>query len=180
MQIMPRLIVVALAIGCRGAASDSSGERGLGLGVAELNAVDQARAYEIAMRAAFQLESSLVLLLNPAHLPRKRNDIPADSVPADVVKELRKMNAIQGTCDAAAPSPKRTPICEAKMAGYEVQMSDVFQVAPDTVQLYFTAERFRPASDTLHNQAPLRLEHRYTLVRRPMGWSVAKGERVVK
>ncbi|MDQ6830082.1 MAG: hypothetical protein M3081_14590 [Gemmatimonadota bacterium] len=180
MRIPVGVAIAVLAAACHSAADETLSERGRGLSVAELNAVDQAHAYEIAVRGAFHLESALVLLLNPAHLPRKRDAQPADSLAPGVIKELRSMDVIQGACDAVAPSPKRTPICEGTLAGYEVQLSDIFQVSPDTVQFYITAERFRPSSDTLHNQQPLKLEQRYTLVRRAMAWSVAKKERMSK
>ncbi|MGH7718339.1 MAG: hypothetical protein ACREON_05785 [Gemmatimonadaceae bacterium] len=154
--------------------------RGAGLRSVTLPAAQSAQAYGEAMRGAFDVGPGLVLLLDPAILPRARDGEPPGLIPRDVVREMRDIRVIQGTCDPRGRSEKAAPICAADAAGYIVRVSELYGVAPDSVQLYVTAERYRPASDTSGFQPPLQLEQRYTLARRGDSWRVARKERLLE
>lgn len=170
-------VVVLVLCACRDQRSSPS-DRGAGLETAELTAEQRASAYAVAINGAFTLQPALVLLLNPAVLPRRRDAAPSDTLSPEVVRRLQARGVIQGTCTATAPSPRSAPICQARAAGYEIQFSDIFRIARDTIQLYLRAERYRASRDTLSYQPPLEFEQRYTLARSPEGWVEARKERL--
>ncbi|HEX6815684.1 MAG TPA: hypothetical protein VF102_08435 [Gemmatimonadaceae bacterium] len=172
--------VAVLIAACSGDRGSSPNDRGAGLEVASLTAEQQAAAYAAALGGAFDLGPSLVLLLDPALLPRRRDAAPSDTLPAVVVRALTSRGVIQGSCTVAAASPRGTPICAAQSAGYKVQFSPVFRLHRDTVQVYLVAERYRPKSDTAGYQPPLQFEQRYALVRSGQRWRVARTERLTR
>lgn len=169
-------IVIAACSGHGGTSSPN--DRGAGLAVENLSADQQAAAYAAALSGAFDLGPQLVLLLDPAVLPRQRGSESSDSLPAAVARALASRGVIQGLC-TAAPSPSRdAPICHAQSAGYKVQFSPVFRLARDTAQVYLVAERFRPASESAGYQPPLQFEQRYALVRAGQRWRIVREERL--
>lgn len=171
--------VAMLVAACSGAGGRSSpSDRGAGLEVEHLSADQQASVYATALSGAFDLGPSLVLLLDPATLPRQRGAQPSDSLPTAVTRALASRGTIQGSCASAPASPHQAPICKAQTAGYKVQFSPVFRLSRDTVQVYLVAERYRPASDTAGYQPPLEFEQRYALVRAGRQWRVAREERL--
>ena len=171
------LAIVIAACSGHGRTS-SPNDRGAGLTVENLSADQQAAAYAAALGGAFDLGPQLVLLLDPALLPRQRGAESSDRVPAAVAKALASRGVIEGSC-TAAPSPSReAPICHAQAAGYKVQFSPVFRLARDTAQVYLVAERFRPTSDSAGYQPPLQFEQRYALVRSGQRWRIAREERL--
>lgn len=172
------MCLVLAACGTEGNGSHAS-DRGAGLKVASLPASQQAAAYGAALRAAFNVGPGLVLLVDPMLLPRARGGSSTQKVPADVVRRLAGSGVTQGTCTPRSGSSGVPPICPSRMAGYVIQVSSIFRVAPDTVQLYATAERFRPTSDTTHAASPLRFEQRYLLARSGGAWEVVSQERVL-
>jgi len=171
--------MVVLIAACSGNGDGSSPtDRGAGLQAATLSADQQAAAYATAISGAFDLGPSLVLLLDPALLPRRRSAQPSDSLPPAVARALVSRGAIQGSCMAVPTSTRNAPICKAASAGYIVQFSPVFRLGRDTVQVYLVAERYRPASDTTGYQPPLEFERRYALVRSGREWRVVREERL--
>jgi len=169
-------MLVAACSGERGHGSPN--DRGAGLEAAHLSAEQQASAYASALSGAFDLGPSLVLLLDPALLPRRRSDQPSDTLPAGVVRALSARGVVQGSCAAVAPSTRLAPVCKAQSAGYKVQFSPVFRMRGDTVQVYLVAERYRPTADTVGYQPPLELEQRYALVRSGRQWRIVRQERL--
>ncbi|MGH7647218.1 MAG: hypothetical protein ACREND_03805 [Gemmatimonadaceae bacterium] len=156
----------------------SPNDRGAGLQTAKLSADAQAAAYAAALGAAFDLGPQLVLLLDPALLPRQRDAEPSDTIPIAVSRALASRGAIQGSCTAAPSSPRVAPICKAQAAGYEVRFSPVFRLTHDAIQVYLTAERYRATADTAGYQPPLQFERRYALVKSGRQWRVAREERL--
>lgn len=174
------MLAVAISIAaCSGHGEASSpNDRGAGLTVETLSADQQAAAYAAALGGAFDLGPPLVLLLDPALLPRRRGTEASDSLPAAVSRALASRGVIQGACAAAPSSARDAPICRAQSAGYKVQFSPVFRLARDTAQVYLVAERYRPASDSAGYQPPLQFEQRYALVRSGQRWRIARQERL--
>lgn len=178
-----RLAIAAMCIAFAACNSKGNGshasDRGAGLSVASLPAAQQASAYATALRSAFDVGPGLVLLVDPMLLPSERDASATEKVPADVVHRLDASGVTQGTCQPHSGNGREPPICSAQMAGYVVQLSKIFRVARDTVQLYATAERYRPTSDTIHFASPLHFEQRYLLARRGGGWEVVSQERLL-
>ncbi len=171
--------VVMLVAACSGeGARNSATDRGAGLEVEKLSADQQAAAYATALGGAFDLGPSLVLLLDPAMLPRRRGAQPSDTIPSAVTRALESRGVIQGSCAAVAASQRAAPVCKAQSAGYKVQFSPVFRLARDTMQVYVVAERYRATSDTTGYQPPLEFEQRYALVRSGRQWRAVRKERL--
>ncbi|HJU88984.1 MAG TPA: hypothetical protein VJ672_06295 [Gemmatimonadaceae bacterium] len=174
-------LVIALSLGACSGEPEDKNARGAGLPAADLPIGRRASAYATGMRGMFDVGPGLVLLLDPALLPRSRTAEPEDSATSDLIQALRETRTIQGTCAPRRGTDRRSaPICEASAAGYIIRVSDIFQASGDTVQLYVTAERYRAARDTAGFQPPLRIEQRYDLTPRGDAWSVARKARLVK
>src|SRR5215208_338080 len=104
------LVVMSFAA-CRGDASNDV--RGRGLSVAALSPAAQARIYEAAARASFEVDDpALSLLLDRRLLPRTTGLASGGRVPESVTAELRRRGAIKGTCDPPLAS-KGPPRCSA-------------------------------------------------------------------
>lgn len=140
----------------------------------------RAGAYAEALRGAFDVGPGLVLLLDPAMLPRERTAEARDTLDPGVVRALARTGTVQGTCAPEIGDPRTAPICAATTAGYIVRVSPIFQAAGDTVQLFVTAERYRPSGDTTGFQPPLRIEQRYDLTPARAGWTVARKARLAR
>jgi hypothetical protein len=169
--------VLAIAIACSsGAPDDSNIARGRGLKTAPLPVAEQAAVYEAASRAAFDLGPGLVLLIHPLKLPRTAGYAGGDSVPADLITALRKRNVVSGTCTPQRDTPRNTPRCPVNVPGYIVRASDILRVGTDTVEIYYSAERFGAA--TGQRPEALRFEKIYQLVGSGTSWRVAREARV--
>jgi len=171
-------MVLLAACSSDGKGAHASG-RGAGLSPASLPASARATAYGAALGQAFDIGPGLVLLLDPTLLPSAANGNATRELSADVARRLRSAGVTQGTCEPQAGHAGAAPTCAARAAGYVVRVSDIFRLAQDTVQLYVTAERYRPAQDSTHFASPLRFEQRYSLARNGGGWVVVTQERLV-
>lgn len=167
------LFVVACS---SGSSDDANVARGRGLKVATLPVAAQAAIYEQASRAAFDIGPGLVLLIHPLELPRSAGYAGGDSVPADLISALRKRNVVSGTCTPRRDAPRNTPRCPVNIPGYIVRASDILRVSPDTVEIYYSAERFGAA--TGQRPEALRFEKIYQLVGSGTNWRVAREARV--
>jgi hypothetical protein len=168
--------VIGLLLGCSSGQSDSSIARGRGLDIATLPVAAQAEVYEQASRAAFDLGPRLVLLLHPLKLPRSAGYAGGDSVPKDLIAALRKRNVVSGTCTPQRDTPRNTPRCPVNVPGYIIRASDILRVSPDTVEIYYAAERFGAA--TGQRPVALRFEKIYQLVGSGSNWRVVREARV--
>jgi hypothetical protein len=173
--IATSLLAVALACSS-GAPDDANVARGRGLTVAQLPIAGQAAVYDAASRAAFDLGPGLVLLLHPLKLPRTAGYAGGDTVPADLITALRRRNVVSGTCTPQRDAPRNTPRCPINVPGYIVRASDILRVSSDTVQIYYSAERFGAA--TGQRPEALRFEKIYQLVGSGTSWRVAREARV--
>jgi hypothetical protein len=170
-------VLLSVFMACSAGESDDANiARGRGLQSATLPVAAQAAIYEQASRAAFNLGPDLVLLIHPLRLPRTAGYAGGDSVPKDLIAALRKQNVVSGACTPERDNPRNTPRCPVNVPGYIVRASDVLRVSPDTVELYYSAERFGAA--TGQRPEALRFEKIYQLVGSGTNWRVAREARV--
>jgi hypothetical protein len=178
---MPRaalLVALFAALACRDE-DRSTDVRGAGLPPARLQPAARAAAYDAALRQAFDVDSSLVLLVDPALLPRDGSYAREDPLPGPVIRVLRQSGTVQGVCEPARPEPRLAPRCPAAKPGYAVRFSEVYRMPGDTVRLFVAAERFRTALGA-GPAGPFAFESGFQLVRRGAGWSVVRQARRIK
>src|SRR6185503_131954 len=119
----------------------------------------RARAYEAAIRTAFDLEDPGVsILIDDRVLPRAAGVDSAATVPAAVVSQLSQRGVIRGACRPRIGS-KAAPRCKAALPGYVVRFSDVLAAGKDSAQVYMWAEKYDNANSGF--SAPLRFERAY-------------------
>jgi hypothetical protein len=171
------VLATAFALACTGDGEDNSNfARGRGLSVLTLAPATEAGAVNAAIRAAFDIDPSLVLMMHPRRLPRTAGYEGGDSVSGAVAGALRHGGLIRGTCAPTHDAPRDTPRCPGSQAGYVVRISDAFQGKGDTLQMNFAAEKF--AAATGPRPEALRFEKIYQLVRESSGWRVVREARV--
>jgi hypothetical protein len=166
-------VLVAVVAACARTDPDADVVRGHGLKPAGLPAAAEARIDEAAIRAAFDVEPSLVLMVHARRLPRSAGTAGGAPTPDALVRVLRERGLVTGTCDPVHDEgPRNTPRCTTSAAGYVVRPSDVLRVSADTVEVYFDAETFGPAKgrkpDALH------FEKVYQLVGSGTDWRVVR------
>jgi hypothetical protein len=169
-----------LVLAACGGEPEGANARGAGLEDATLDVTSRAAAYAEALRGVFDVGPGLVLLLDPALLPRNRSAEPRDTLDPAVVRALARTGTVQGTCAPSLGDPRTAPICPATMPGYIIRLSPIFQARGDTIQLFVTAERYRATVDTTTFQPPLHIEQRYELVPSRNGWTVARKARLAR
>jgi hypothetical protein len=174
------VLACVLAAACARERTPLPTDRGAGLPVATLSDADRAAAYAVVLRGTFDIAPGLVLLLDRAVLPRGRDEPATDTLSAGLARALAATGVTQGTCVPVSGAGRVAPICPGAAAGYAVRFSDPYQGGKDTIQVFVTAERFRPSRDTTGRQPPLRLEQRYSLRKRGTRWEVARKDRLVQ
>jgi hypothetical protein len=160
---------------CGGKASNDV--RGRGLTVASLPAVQQAHIYEAAARGAFDVDNTS-LLLDRRMLPREIGLAATGTLPGDVVAELRRRDAVKGTCQPPLRGTRGTARCSAAIPGYVLRFSPVFTLRGDSVQVYVYAQKYDTPSSG--NSETLRFERAYQIVKRGDDWRAAREGRVPK
>jgi hypothetical protein len=156
--------------------SDANVARGRGLQRVALPAPAEASVYEAAVRAAFDVGPDLLLLAHPRRLPRTAGYEGGDTLPAALVQSLRARGVVRGACEPVRDAPRNTPRCPGQRPGYVVRGSDLLRVSRDTVEMYFAAERFAPATGP--KPEALRFEKIYQLVGGGTAWRVVREARV--
>ena len=171
------LLILTAAIACGPSEPDDSNiARGRKLSLASLVTPAEAAVFDAAVRAAFDVGPGLTLLIHPRRLARTKGYAGGDSVPAALMQALRSRGIVTGVCEPQRDTPRNTPRCNSSVPGYIVRASDVFRIAQDTVELYFSAERFGAATGA--RLEALRFEKIYQLVGRGTTWRVAREARV--
>jgi len=158
---------------------DSNIVRGKRLAIAVISPADQAHVYEAAARASFSVDDpSLSLLLDPRLLPRTVGLAPAGQVAPSIVAEMRRRSVIHGTCEPPLTGTTGTARCNASLPGYVVRYSPVFAITPDSVQVYFYAQKYdvpdAPPSETL------RFERAYQVAKHGGQWTAVREGHVPK
>jgi hypothetical protein len=177
-----RALHLALVLGLCACATEEAEEEGpqsrsAGRPRAELRPADAASAYVAALHEAFEINSGLFLLLDPAVLPRSGGYATSVNLSQPALRALRATNVVRGVCRPERPKVGYAPRCDVAAQGYAVRVSDIFQLPGDTVRLYLTAERFTSKRDTSGYHPAFAFEERYQLVRRGGQWVVVKKER---
>lgn len=172
-------LLLVNVIACGGGGGDGLDVRGGGLRPAALDDRGRAQVYDAAARQAFDVDSALVLLVDPAILPRNGSFDRDATLGSDVVSAMRAAGVIRGTCDA--PNDEhRAPKCAASGPGYVLRFSDVYQGMGDTVRVFLAAQRFRTTSG-LGPASRFAFESAFEVVKEGNGWRVAReGRRIAK
>jgi hypothetical protein len=172
-------LLLANVIACAGGGGDGPDVRGGGLRTAAIDAHGRAAVYAAALRQAFDVDSALVLLVDPAILPRNGSfdrDVKLDD---QVVSAMQHAGIIRGTCQTI-DDERRAPQCAASGPGYVVRFSDVYQGKGDTVRVFVAAQRFRTTSG-IGPATRFSFESAFEIVRQGDGWRVAReGRRIAK
>jgi hypothetical protein len=170
-------LVTALAIACtNNAPDDANVARGRRLTPTTLPPATEAAVVNAAIRAAFDVDPSLVLMVHPRRLPRTAGYEGGDSLSSGVVAALRDAGLVRGRCEPRHDQPRDTPRCPGADAGYVVRISDLFQGGGDTLQVNFAAEKF--AAATGRKPEALRFEKIYQLRTESTGWRVVREARM--
>jgi hypothetical protein len=171
------LTALLLAAACgKDAPSDANVARGRGLQPVALAPESEAQVYAAAVRAGFDPDPSLVLMLHPLQLPRGAGYDSGSAVPPALASALRARGVVKGTCEPIRDGARTTPRCPMAQPGYLIRATPVFRLKGDTVQMNFYAEQFAGQSG-LKPQA-LRFEKIYQLVGRGDSWRVVREARV--
>lgn len=153
---------------CSGNDPDKDAFRGPGLHAAQLSAESRSRAYEAAIRAAFDLDDPAVsVLLDSRLLPRTAGLDSAGILPDSVTAPLLRRHVVRGICRPKI-GIKSAPRCDAALPGYVVRFSDVLAISGDTAEVYLWAEKYDNAASGFSR--PLRFQRAYQLVRGGGGW----------
>ncbi|MFL5560466.1 MAG: hypothetical protein ACJ79K_03240 [Gemmatimonadaceae bacterium] len=172
-------LLLANVIACGDRGGDGPDVRGNGLRAAPLDNRARAAVYDAALRQAFDVDSALVLLVDPAILPRNGTFARDAKLDDDVVAELQRSGITRGTCETTEDT-RHAPKCTAAGPGYVVRFSDVFQAKGDTVRVFVAAQRFHTTSG-LGPTSRFAFESGFEIVRQGSGWRVAReGRRVAK
>ena len=169
------LAAVPLLAACAGEDDEfANAARGRGMRVAPLPAGVQARIYESALRAGFDLGPDLVLLADTRLLPRAAGLEGTDPLDPDVVLAMQRRNVVRGTCEPPVQT-RENPRCPSGRPGYVVRFSPVFQAPGDTVQVHVAARRY-DTPDAAATEV-LRFEKVYQLVEAGTAWRVVREAR---
>jgi hypothetical protein len=172
-------LLFANVIACGDRAGDGPDVRGNGLRPAAVDDRARASIYDAALRQAFDVDSSLVLLVDPAILPRNGTFTRDAKLNDDVVSALQRAGMTRGTCESADDG--HAAKCAAAAPGYVVRFSDIFQAKGDTVRVFVAAQRFRTTTGIGPAQR-FAFESAFEIVRQgEKGWRVAReGRRIAK
>jgi hypothetical protein len=75
---------------------------------------------------------------------------------------MRTSGLVHGTCQLSTTDDRHTPVCETATAGYIVRFSEIFRIAPDTVQVHLLSVRYQTPTSTPSES--LRFEKVYRIV----------------
>ena len=178
---LPFAALLLSVVACN-AGGDAGGDiRGGGAPSAKLDAAQRAGAYDAALREAFDVrDSALVLLIDRSILPRSGGWESRDTLDASVVRELLNAGAIRGECTPVRKDTKHGPTCVSNAPGYVVRVTDLFQMRGDTVRMFVAADRFQTASGIGPAQK-FSFESGYELMRKNGKWVVVReGRRIQK
>jgi hypothetical protein len=162
--------------GCSGAEKGPVLFRGNGLQVAPLSTNEQAAVQAAAVRAAFDIQPGLSLLVDPVYLPRTAGRVGGTPVPAPVIARLQEIGLTKGTCEPPRDAPKVVPQCKAELPGYVVRFSEVFGRGADSAQVYLAATQYRRNAE--ERAQVLSFEKAFQLVKSGQTWRVASEARL--
>ena len=174
-QTLLALCGSALISACREA---EPAYRGAHLQVAALSPEQTAQVVLAAIGGAFHIDDpTLRVLIDPIWLPRAEGLTGGDSMPASVLKAIRSLQLVGGTCHVPVTKTHEPLVCRADRFGYVARVSQPFQLGPDSVQMYLVVQQYAvpggPAAEWI------RLERAYHLVRRGSRWRAVREARLI-
>jgi hypothetical protein len=147
--VVPRIVpLLGLVLAACGKGDDGVPHaRGPGLEVATLGVNQEAAVNAAAVSAAFNPDPALSLLIDPVYLPRTAGREGGASVAPALIARMKQIGTIRGTCQIPRENGHVVPTCPARISGYVVRFSQIFQLgkSPDSVQVYLAATRYRHA-----------------------------------
>ena len=162
-----------IALGCAACQAEDQSVRGHGLSVASLPAATQARMYEAAARADFDVtDPTLSLLADPRLLPRGVGLATEGRLSPAVVSALTRGGIFKGRCEPPVKHKPGAPTCDAERPGYVLRFSPVFSLGGDSTEVYVYTQQYDNAQSG-HSQ-PRRYEKAYQIVRRGGEWHAAR------
>jgi len=175
--ILPRTLLALVAVvACAKKDDFADAARGRRLSAAVLTAPIQAAINRAAVSEAFTIEPSLILMLDTTYLPRTAGLAGGKPIPQPVRAAMRNSGLIQGTCQLSTTDDRHTPICETNAPGYIVRFSEIFRIAPDTVQVHLLSVRYQtPTSPPAQS---LRFEKAYRIVGSGGKWRAVSAGRI--
>jgi hypothetical protein len=136
----------------------------------------RAAVYDRALREAFNVnDDALVLLIDPARLPRTGGMARGDRIPAPVLGALEARRTVRGRCEPAVDTT-RAARCDSTRPGYVVRLSDIFDRTGDSVRVFIAVERYQPVG-TEGTFGRFAFEDGYDLVPAVAGWRVVRRAR---
>ena len=168
-------ILAVIVTACGNESAEDFYARGRRLKVAGVPTATEAEVVDAAIHAAFDVEPALNLRMHVRRLPRTAGDSGGEPIPPALVRALRDRGLVVGTCEPVRVNVKGTPHCDVPEAGYIVRASDVFRVSPDTLEIYFAAEKY--GASTGQRPERLHFEKIYRLVKEGSSWRVAREAR---
>ena len=173
-------LLFANVIACGGGEGDGPDVRGSGLRAAAVNDQSRAAIYDAALRQAFDVDSSLILLVDPAILPRNGTFARGAKLSDATIQALHRAGMTRGTCEAVDDG-RHAAQCAAAGPGYVVRLTDVYQELGDTVRVFVAAQRFRTTTGLGPAQRFV-FESGFEIVKQGAnGWRVVReGRRIAK
>jgi hypothetical protein len=172
-----RVLPAVMLLACRGS-KETPAFRGPGLKVAPLEVSQQAAVNAAAIRASFDPDPSLSLLLDPVHLPRTEGYAGGTPLAPALIARMRQQGVVRGTCQPSRDSTRTVPLCPAALPGYVVRFSEILGLGggADSVQVYLFATRYRHAPR--EPAELLSFERAYRVGRVRGGWRVLSEARI--
>ena len=102
-------LLFANVIACGKSGSDGPDVRGNGLRAAGMDDRARALVYDAALRQAFDVDSTLVLLVDPAILPRNGSFARDAELSPDAVAGVQRAGMTRGTCETLRSSNQAVP-----------------------------------------------------------------------
>lgn len=151
--------------------------RGVGLRVDTLPAGDIVGIYRATLAGGFRLnDPTLSILVDPTLLPRTSGLAGGDTMPPEVLAELRRGGLVKGTCRVPLRSTRAALICRAELAGYAVRFSQPFTLGPDSVQVHLVVQQYALPDGPMAER--MRYERAYHVARQGSTWRAVREARM--
>lgn len=173
------LLIASMVAGCDASARAVDDVRGSGLPAARLDPSVSAAAYGAALREAFDVDSALMILVDPAYLPRDGSFKRDETMSEALVQALVADGVVRGSCAPVRPNRKRGPQCPASAPGYVVRFSEIYRMPGDSARLFLAADRFQTTSG-IGPSGPFSFETGFQLLREGQRWTVVREGRRLK
>lgn len=180
LAFMSIALLIAQVVACGDRGGDGPDVRGSGLRAAAVEDQSRAMIYDAALRQAFDVDSTLILLVDPAILPRNGTFTRDAKLSDATIQAMHRAGMTRGSCEPADDG-RRAVQCAAAGPGYVVRFSDAYQGKGDTVRVFVAAQRFRTTTGIGPAQR-FAFESAFEIVRQGENrWRVAReGRRIAK